>query len=72
MNVQESIESLKRERHLLVDAVDLLDRAITTLESLTRRSEHRRGRKGMNAEERQEVSERMKKYWAGKKRGKSA
>lgn len=29
---------------------------------------HRRGRKGMDAAERQQVSERMKRYWAGRRK----
>jgi hypothetical protein len=47
-----------------------LDRTIATLEELQdgaavpARGGKRRGRKSMNAEERREVSERMKKYWA--------
>lgn len=54
-----------------------LDRVIATLEELaTVRSANgeggaavrsRRGRKGMNDEERKEVSERMRKYWASRR-----
>ena len=52
---------------------DKLDRAIAQLESLaspdglisaTLQTPNRRGRKSMGAEERQRVSERMKRYWA--------
>jgi hypothetical protein len=45
-----------------------LDKVIATLEALTQRGNSeagpRRGRKNMPAEERQKVSERMKRYWA--------
>jgi hypothetical protein len=41
-----------------------LDRVIASIEELTGTTGHRRGRKSMSAEERQEVSERMKRYWA--------
>jgi hypothetical protein len=68
MDVRDSIESLKRERQLLATAVDQLDRAITVLESLNAPGATRRGRKGMNAEERREVSLRMKKYWASRRK----
>jgi hypothetical protein len=53
-----------------------LERVIATLEEL-QRSAHavpavaasRRGRKSMNAKERAEVSERMKRYWAKRRKG---
>ena len=50
-----------------------LDKIIETLEEIERRAAaspdpatgaHKRGRKSMDARARQEVSERMKKYWA--------
>ena len=54
-----------------------LERVITALEDLQRsgggiipdflRIKSRRGRKSMGAEERQDVSERMKKYWASRR-----
>ncbi len=62
----------------LYDERDRLDRVIQALEELqkkagTARAEAealagRRGRKGMGEEERQAVSERMKKYWSGRKK----
>jgi hypothetical protein len=54
-----------------------LERVIASLEELQRAaggksplpdSARRRGRKSMNAKERQEVSERMKRYWANRRR----
>jgi hypothetical protein len=54
-----------------------LERVIASLEELQRAAGgknplpdgvRRRGRKSMNAKERQEVSERMKRYWANRRR----
>jgi len=56
-----------------------LERAIASLEALQRvgnefppipKIGNRRGRKSMNPAERAEVSERMKKYWAGRRKQK--
>jgi len=50
-----------------------LDNVIASLEQLAESSApvsittHRRGRKFMSPEERREVSERMRRYWAGRK-----
>ena len=55
--------------------VDKLDRVIASLEKLltepgpTLDAPKRRGRKSMGAEERLEVSARMKRYWAKRRRG---
>jgi hypothetical protein len=55
-----------------------LDRVIASLEELQRtatvavqlpKGATRRGRKSMSASERTEVSERMKKYWASRRKG---
>ena len=51
--------------------VDHLNRAIASLEELQRgegKTRDPRGRRFMGAEERQEVSDRMKKYWATRRR----
>jgi hypothetical protein len=70
MDIRETIESLKYERQRLVDAIDYLDRAIAMLESLSGppAATRRAGRKSMGAEERREVSLRMKKYWASRRK----
>jgi hypothetical protein len=55
---------------------ELLDRAIARLEHLQKveggadddSGKKRRGRKGMGKEERRLVSDRMKRYWANRKR----
>lgn len=59
-----------RELHI---EKDRLDHVIASLEALQKGGERlsasRRGRKGMSDEERREVSERMKRYWATRRRG---
>jgi hypothetical protein len=61
-----TLEVLRREK-------EKLERAIAALEELQAEGEirapllSRRGRKSMTAEERQEISVRMKKYWAGRR-----
>jgi hypothetical protein len=68
MDLSDAIQKLYAEKESLV-------RAITALEALQQDSKagsgavrrSRRGRKSMNPEERQEVSLRMKKYWASRR-----
>jgi hypothetical protein len=66
MDLYKAIQELYEEK-------ERLERVIASLEELQRTAESapefthtpkRRGRKSMTAKERQEVSERMKKYWA--------
>ena len=65
-NLDQTLEDLYRE-------LELVNAAIASVEALGcapptfRRSN--RGRKSMGAEERQEVSERMKRYWAARREG---
>ncbi len=59
---------------ILHDERNRLDKLIMSLEQLQANKAveppaPRRGRKGMSTEERREVSERMKKYWAGRRTG---
>jgi hypothetical protein len=70
MDLYKTIQELYAEK-------EKLERVITSLEELQRASKgasidqndgKRRGRKSMNAKERQEVSERMKKYWASRRK----
>jgi len=71
MNLMELIQSLHREK-------ESIDRAIASLEELlqvTRSVSHslsgkRRGRKSMSADERRQVSARIKEYWAEKRKTK--
>jgi hypothetical protein len=70
MNFYKAIRQLYAER-------ERLDRVIASLEQLEKGAAEtnpaaspasRRGRKAMNAEERAEVSERMKRYWAARRK----
>ncbi len=57
----------------LVEERNKLDRIITSLEQIIESGDDpgfppkRRGRKSMDAAARKQVSERMKRYWAGKR-----
>ena len=69
LNLDPAIRYLRAE-------VDKLDRVIASLERLLsdpassiQAAVKRRGRKSMGAEERQQVSIRMKRYWAKRRRG---
>lgn len=70
MDLYKAIQDLYAEK-------EKLERVIASLEELQRtaggsadvsRPVKRRGRKSMSATERQEVSERMKKYWDSRRR----
>jgi hypothetical protein len=70
MDLYKAIQELYAEK-------EKLERVIASLEELQRAAGRvpaashggkRRGRKSMNARERQEVSERMKKYWANRRK----
>jgi hypothetical protein len=69
MDLSKTIQDLYAEK-------DKLERVIASLEELQRAADansqvmgrsKRRGRKSMGSQERQEVSARMKKYWAGRR-----
>lgn len=69
MDLHKTIQDLYAEK-------EKLERVIASLEELQRAADanshvmgraKRRGRKSMGSQERQEVSERMKKYWAGRR-----
>ncbi len=71
MDLYKAIQDLYAEK-------EKLERVIAPLEELQRaaggglpaapKSGKRRGRKSMSPEERQEVSERMKRYWASRRK----
>ena len=72
MDLYKAIQDLYAEK-------EKLERVIASLEELQRNAGSlplspsggkRRGRKSMGAKEREEVSERMKRYWAGRRKGK--
>jgi hypothetical protein len=73
MDLYKAIQDLYAEK-------EKLERVIASLEELQRtagsvpimpKPTKRRGRKSMNSQERLEVSERMRKYWAGRRSPKS-
>jgi hypothetical protein len=69
MNINKAIRELYEEKRRL-------DRVIASLEEMQRNAavhgvpvpEKRRGRKSMDLKARQEVSERMKRYWAARRK----
>jgi hypothetical protein len=72
MDLYKAIQDLYAEK-------EKLERVIASLEELQRtagslpalpKPVKRRGRKSMNSSERQEVSERMRKYWASRRQSK--
>lgn len=72
MDLYKAIQDLYAEK-------EKLERVIASLEELQRtagsipmvpKPVNRRGRKSMNAAQRQEVSERMRKYWASRRQPK--
>lgn len=72
MNVAEIIASLEAERAkidaTLVYLRDLEDSHPSSIGGVLNRPHRKRGRKGMSPNEREEVSRRMKKYWASQRK----
>jgi len=68
MDLQEILQQLNRER-------ERIERTIAAIEELAAGElapvRKRRGRKSMGVEERRQVSARMRKYWANRRKGKS-
>ena len=76
MDLHKTIQDLYAEKEKLervIASLEELQRAAAANSVLVGRNK-RRGRKSMGSQERKEVSERMKKYWAGRrgKQGKPA
>ncbi len=70
MDLHRAIQDLYAEKEKLervIAALEELQRTAAVLPGLPSTGS-RRGRKSMNAKERQEVSERMKKYWANRRK----
>jgi hypothetical protein len=68
MDLAEAIQNLYLEKESLMRAIaalEALQQASANGSVQVRRS--KRGRKSMNFEEREEVSRRMKKYWASRR-----
>jgi len=73
MDLYKAIQDLYAEKEKLervIASLEELQRTAGALPSLPKPAK-RRGRKSMNSSERQEVSERMRKYWASRRTPKS-
>lgn len=68
MDLSRAIEYLYAERDRLVTAIAQLESLNNSGAATTTRVRSRRGRKSMGAAERREVSERMRKYWARRRK----
>jgi hypothetical protein len=70
MNMVHILNYLRGQRALLDSAIEALEKLQYGQASKpsTTCSDHRRGRKHMDASERTRVSERMKDYWANRRR----
>jgi len=62
--LDQMIATLENERERLTVAI----RALENVAAVSGSSTKRRGRKSMNAAERREVSARMRRYWAKRRR----
>ena len=72
MDLHKAIQQLYAEKERLervIASLEELQRGAGAVPALTE-SVRRRGRKFMDPKERQEVSERMKKYWAARRKEK--
>ena len=69
MDLNKAIQELRQEKERLervIASLEELQRSAGAIPALTERLS-RRGRKFMDPQERQEVSQRMKKYWAARR-----
>jgi hypothetical protein len=67
MDVREALQQLYAEKERLEEVIASLELLLGNSEGDSPAKGSRRGRKSMSAEERQKVSERMKKYWASRR-----
>lgn len=66
MDFSRTIELLRREKEKLERAIALLEE-LQTADPETTREKPRMGRRFIGDDERREISERMKKYWADRR-----
>lgn len=71
MTIPEIIGHLRHEQRALESAIKELE-TLARLHSIAGTEPGRRGRKSMGQEERQEVSRRMRNYWAGRRKARTA
>jgi hypothetical protein len=69
MTLRKLIAALCKQREKLDDLIAAVEQQQSKALAATPKLPKRRGRKSMGPEERHVVSERMKKYWAGRERG---
>jgi hypothetical protein len=74
VNVEKLIRDLNTQKEKLVQAIALLEELAVYRQGASPYVERteRRGRKSMGADERHEVSQRMKKYWATRRKQREA
>jgi hypothetical protein len=71
MDLYNAIQQLYAEKERLervIASLEELQRSAGAVPVLTQKTIQRRGRKFMDPKERQEVSDRMKKYWAARRK----
>lgn len=68
MDLYKTIRDLYEEKKRLDDLIASLEGMLLSDRQGTVSKPRRRGRKAMSPEERQAVSDRMRKYWAGRKK----
>ncbi len=75
MDLYKAIRELMEEKQRIDRIIESLEAMVESGDSPSQirvqREPKRRGRKGMSAEERREVSERMARYWAAKRSAKA-
>jgi hypothetical protein len=69
MDLDSIIEKLHRERMKLDEIIASLQQLQQSYAAVAKEGLKRRGRKSMGAEERQQVSARMKSYWESRRTG---
>jgi len=67
MDLTSAIRELYEEKEKLEQTISLLERLQQSSHSIVVKARGKRGRKFMGPEERKQVSERMRKYWAGRR-----
>lgn len=72
MDLNRAINELRAERDQIVAAIAQIESLNNTDDVFKMLSRARRGRKPMSATERREVSARMKKYWAKRRKAQGA
>jgi hypothetical protein len=72
MDLYKALQDLYAEKERLQRAIESLEELQRTehLSPAVRRDNKQRGRKSMSLEEREEVSKRMKRYWAARRTAK--